>query len=80
QITDEAVESLRFAPKTFNAVMQAVFEQFGSEWTEDTYGSLTDVEKEVRVLIKADFPELKEKQIKDVLDSKLWLNQKALMD
>ncbi|BDP34253.1 TPA: SAM-dependent DNA methyltransferase [Vibrio parahaemolyticus] len=80
QITDEAVESLRFAPKPFNAVMQAVFEQFGSEWTEDTYGSLTDVEKEVRVLIKADFPELKEKQIKDVLDSKLWLNQKALMD
>ncbi|NKJ70558.1 SAM-dependent DNA methyltransferase [Vibrio chemaguriensis] len=80
QITDEAVESLRFAPKPFNAVMQAVFDQFGSEWTEDTYGSLTDVEKEVRVLIKADFPELKEKQIKDVLDSKLWLNQKALMD
>ncbi|HCG8475998.1 TPA: SAM-dependent DNA methyltransferase [Vibrio parahaemolyticus] len=80
QITDEAAESLRFAPKPFNAVMQAVFEQFGSEWTEDSYGSLTDVEKEVRVLIKADFPELKEKQIKDVLDSKLWLNQKALMD
>ncbi|MGM5994678.1 class I SAM-dependent DNA methyltransferase [Vibrio parahaemolyticus] len=80
QITDEAVESLRFAPKPFNAVMQAVFELFGLEWTEDTYGSLTDVEKEVRVLIKADFPELKEKQIKDVLDSKLWLNQKALMD
>lgn len=80
QITDEAVESLRFAPKPFNAVMQAVFEQFGSEWTEGTYGSLTDLEKEVRVLIKADFPELKEKQIKDVLDSKLWLNQKALMD
>ncbi|WBA14317.1 type I restriction-modification system subunit M [Salinivibrio proteolyticus] len=80
QITDEAVESLRFAPKPFNAVMQAVFEQFGTEWTEETYGSLIDVEKEVRVLIKADFPELKEKQIKDVLDGKLWLNQKALMD
>ncbi|ASA55467.1 type I restriction-modification system subunit M [Vibrio gazogenes] len=80
QITDEAVASLRFAPKPLNTVMQAVFEQFGSEWTEDTYGSLTDVEKEVRVLIKADFPELKEKQIKDVLDSKLWLSQKALMD
>ncbi|ENP0863896.1 TPA: SAM-dependent DNA methyltransferase [Vibrio alginolyticus] len=80
QITDEAVELLRFAPKPFNAVMQAVFEQFGTEWNDDTYGSLTDVEKEVRVLIKADFPELKEKQIKDVLDSKLWLSQKALMD
>ncbi len=80
QITDEAVESLRFAPKPFNAVMQAVFEQFGTEWTEDTYGSLIEVEAEVRALIKADFPELKEKQVKDVLDSKLWLSQKALMD
>lgn len=80
QITDTAVESLRFAPKPFNAVMQAVFEQFGTEWTEDTYGTLIEVEAEVRALIKADFPELKEKQIKDVLDSKLWLNQKALMD
>lgn len=80
QITDEAVESLRFAPKPFNAVMQAVYEQFGSEWTEDTYGTLIEVEAEVRALIKADFPELKEKQIKDVLDSKLWLSQKVLMD
>ncbi|MBP8547702.1 type I restriction-modification system subunit M [Vibrio paracholerae] len=80
QITDEAVESLRFAPKPFNAVMQAVFEQFGAAWTEDTYGTLIEAEAEVRALIKADFPELKEKQIKDVLDSKLWLNQKALMD
>ncbi|ENV3679855.1 N-6 DNA methylase [Vibrio parahaemolyticus] len=80
QITDEAVESMRFAPKPFNAVMQAVFEQFGTEWNDDTYGTLIDVEAEVRALIKADFPELKEKQIKDVLDSKLWLNQKALMD
>ncbi len=80
QITDAAVESLRFAPKPFNAVMQAVYELFGSEWAEETYGSLTDVEAEVRALIKADFPELKEKQIKEVLDSKLWLRQKALMD
>ncbi|MBN8104156.1 type I restriction-modification system subunit M [Vibrio vulnificus] len=80
QITDAAVESLRFAPKPFNAVMQAVFEQFGTEWNDDTYGTLIEVEAEVRALIKADFPELKEKQIKDVLDSKLWLSQKALMD
>ncbi|WP_089139743.1 type I restriction-modification system subunit M [Vibrio rumoiensis] len=80
QITDAAVESLRFAPKPFNAVMQAVYEQFGTEWTEDTYGTLIDEEAEVRALIKADFPELKERQIKDVLDSKLWLSQKKLMD
>ncbi|NAX47776.1 N-6 DNA methylase [Photobacterium halotolerans] len=80
QITDEAVESLRFAPKPLNAVMQAVFEQFGTEWNEDTYGSLIEMEAEVRALIKADFPELKEKQIKEVLSSKLWLSQRTLME
>lgn len=80
QITDAAVESLRFAPKPFNGVMQAVYEQFGTEWDDKTYGTLIEAEAEVRALIKADFPELKEKQIKEVLDSKLWLNQKALMD
>ena len=80
QLTDERINTLRFAPKPFNAVMPAVYEKFGSEWTEETYGLLGDVETEVRALIKADFPELKEKQIKDVLDSKIWLFQKSLME
>ncbi|MFS1459935.1 type I restriction-modification system subunit M [Vibrio lentus] len=80
QLTDERINTLRFAPKPFNAVMPAIYEKFGSEWTEDTYGLLGHVETEVRALIKADFPELKEKQIKDVLDSKVWLFQKSLME
>ncbi|GIU23073.1 hypothetical protein TUM4433_04870 [Shewanella schlegeliana] len=80
QITDEAIESLRFAPKPLNTVMMALYEQFGTEWTQDTYGILASVETEARAMLKADFPELKEKQIKDVLESKLWLSQKALMD
>ncbi|WP_278182727.1 type I restriction-modification system subunit M [Vibrio misgurnus] len=80
QITDAAIESLRFAPKPLNAVMQAVYTQWGTTWTDSTYGQLADVEAEVRALIKADFPELKEKQIKEVLDSKLWLGQRMLVD
>lgn len=80
QLTDERINTLRFAPKPFNAVMPAIYEQFGSEWTNDTYGMLGEVEAEVRALIKADFTELKEKQIKDVLDSKVWLFQKSLME
>lgn len=80
QLTDERINTLRFAPKPFNAVMPAIYEKFGSEWTAETYGLLGEVETEVRALIKADFPELKEKQIKDVLDSKVWLFQKSLMD
>ncbi|TKF31299.1 type I restriction-modification system subunit M [Enterovibrio norvegicus] len=85
QITDEAIESLRFAPKPLNAVMMALYEQFGAEWTQDgsglqEYGTFASVETEARAMIKADFPELKEKQIKDVLEGKLWLSQKTLMD
>lgn len=83
QISDEAVASLRFAPKPFNAVMQSIYEQFATTWTDtntnQSYGDLSEVALEVRALIKAEYPELKEKDIKDVLDSKIWLFQKALM-
>lgn len=83
QISDEAVASLRFTPKPFNAVMQSIYEQFGATWTDastdQSYGDLSEVTLEVRALIKAEYPELKEKDIKDVLDSKIWLFQKELM-
>ena len=83
QITDEAVASLCFAPKPFNAVMQSIYEQFATTWTDtnsnQSYGDLSEVALEVRALIKAEYPELKEKDIKDVLDSKIWLFQKELM-
>ena len=83
QITDEAVASLRFAPKPFNAVMQSIYGQFGTIWTDSnvdqSYGDLSEVALEVRALVKAEYPELKEKDIKDVLDSKIWLLQKELM-
>ncbi|MEG0347605.1 MAG: class I SAM-dependent DNA methyltransferase [Acinetobacter sp.] len=83
QISDEAIASLRFAPKPFNAVMQSIYEHFGATWTdastEQSYGDLSEVALEVRALIKADYPELKEKDIKDVIDSKIWLFQKELM-
>ena len=83
QITDEAIASLRFAPKPFNAVMQSIYEQFGTIWTDastdHSYGDLSEVALEVRALVKAEYPELKEKDIKDVLDSKIWLFQKELM-
>jgi type I restriction enzyme M protein len=81
QVTDEAIASLRFAPKPYNAAMIALYEKFGIQWTtDDKYGDLSTVEIEARAIIKADFPELKEKQIKDVLEPKLWLFQKSLIE
>ncbi|PSW30451.1 restriction endonuclease subunit M [Photobacterium phosphoreum] len=80
QITNTAIESLRFAPKPLNAPMERLYNAFGTAWNETDYGYLVEVETEVRKIIKAEFSELKEKQIKDLLDSKLWLFQRSLMD
>lgn len=80
QVGDEAVASLRFAPKPFNAVMQKLYEQYGATWTADSYGQLTEYEAEIRALIKAEFSELKEKDIKTVLEPKLWLEQRQLFN
>ena len=80
QVTDEAIATLRFAPKPFNAPMERLYEEFAAQWQEDTYGDFSELETEARAIIKAEFAELKEKQIKDLLDSKLWLMQRGLME
>lgn len=79
QVTDEAIATLRFAPKPFNAPMERLYEEFAAQWHDGNYGEFSDIEAEARTIIKAEFAELKEKQIKDLLDSKLWLAQRALM-
>ncbi|WP_422461527.1 type I restriction-modification system subunit M [Endozoicomonas sp. ALB115] len=76
RFTDEAVASLRYAPKPFNNVMRWLFEQFG----DACYSTLADQEEAIRNKIKKDFTELKEKQVKEVLDTKLWLFQRKLME
>jgi len=80
QFDDARLEALRFAPRPFTAVMKWVYEHFGQNWTEKTYGDLAAVAVEVRAYIKSHFADLKEKDIKDLLDGKLWRSQKALLD
>ncbi|WP_335951607.1 class I SAM-dependent DNA methyltransferase [Acinetobacter beijerinckii] len=79
QVSDERLVSLRFAPKPFNAVMQKLYADYGTTWTADSYGELSEYEAEIRALIKAEFSELKEKDIKTVLEPKLWLEQRTLL-
>lgn len=79
QVSDERIAGLRFAPKPFHAVMQKLYDDYGNTWTEVTYGQLAEYEAEIRALIKAEFSELKEKDIKTVLEPKLWLEQRALL-
>jgi len=80
QLSDERIATLRFAPKPFNAVMQKIYADYGNDWTESSYGELSaDQQVEIRALIKVEFSELKEKDIKTVLEPKLWLEQRSLM-
>ena len=80
QLSDDAIDSLRYAPKPFDMVMPALYEAFGVEWTTDSYGDLSAVTLEARTMIKADFSELKESQVKDVLAAKVWQSQLVLMN
>ena len=80
QFSDERIAELRFASGKLNAAMRKIYEVYGSSWTEKSYGDLADVEDEVRALLKADFKDLKEKQVKELLASKAWLTQKELLD
>ncbi|WP_026480462.1 class I SAM-dependent DNA methyltransferase [Ahrensia sp. 13_GOM-1096m] len=81
QFSDDRIAPLRFAPKPLHAIMQWIYDRFGTGWSENgtDYGVLSDQEIEIRTHIKAEFPELKEKQIKDVLDPKTWRDQLAIL-
>ncbi|MBZ0114415.1 MAG: type I restriction-modification system subunit M [Thermoanaerobaculia bacterium] len=84
QFTDERLAELRFARGPLNAVMQKVYGQYGETWSSDptgeSYGNLAEVTAEVRALVKADFKDLKEKQVKEVLGAKTWRAQRELLD
>jgi type I restriction enzyme M protein len=81
QFSDDCIAPLRFAPKPLNAITQWIYDSFGTGWDEvgADYGVLTEHEIEIRTHIKAEFPELKEKQVKDALDPKTWRDQLAIL-
>ncbi|NOR80554.1 MAG: hypothetical protein GQ529_06920, partial [Methyloprofundus sp.] len=56
------------------------YAEYGANWSDDenceNYGVLSEHEESIRKHIKSHFSELKEKQIKDLLDNKNWIIQK----
>lgn len=80
QFNDERIAELRFAPKPLNAVMKWAYAEYGTSWSDsedcELYGVLGEHEDAIRKHIKSHFSELKEKQIKDLLDNKTWTIQK----
>lgn len=87
QFSDERIATLRFESGALNAVMQWVYAEYsainGAEWTDAEvcphYGDLSDHQDAIRRYIKLHFADLKEKQIKDLLDRDTWRNQLAIM-
>jgi type I restriction enzyme M protein len=83
QFSDELIAELRFANKPLNVPMKWVYETYGEGWSDsascNSYGMLADNAIEIRAYVKSHFSDLKEKQIKDLLDSKNWLTQKHIM-
>lgn len=83
QFSDERLSSLRFDAGALNAAMQWVYQEYGAPyWTDaldnEDYGYLDEYETEIRAYVKQAFSELKEKQIKDLLDCSTWLKQRDL--
>ncbi len=83
QFSDERISALRFAPGALNAAMQWIYKEFGTNWTDDqdsyNYGVLTEQAIEIRAYLKSHFSELKEAQIKDLLDRKTWATQLEIL-
>ena len=83
QFSDERLASLRFANGALEAPMRWIYETYGAAWKDSpknlNYGKLDADEAEIRATLKADFPELKEKHIKDLLDPATWCDQRAVL-
>jgi type I restriction enzyme M protein len=85
--TDERLESLRFVPKPLAAPMKWIWEEWAQgedeKWSDEPdcplYGDLGAHEAEIRAGLKERFPDLKEAKVKELLEQKLWLGQKALL-
>lgn len=84
QFSDARIATLRFQPGALNAAMQWTYAEYGAQYWSDgpdceDYGQLFSYTEEIRAHCKRHFADLKEKQIKDLLDADTWLAQKRLL-
>jgi type I restriction enzyme M protein len=84
QFSDERIASLRFESGALGSAMQWIYAEYGAEHWKDGadcphYGQLDEHHVEIRAYLKSHFADLKEKQIKDLLDASTWLAQKAVL-
>ncbi len=80
QFSDERLEELRYAPGALNAPMRQIYAEFGGQWDQASYGRLDQQQAEVRAMLKDQFKDLREAQIKDLLKPATWLDQRSLLN
>ena len=88
QLSDERIAGLRFESGALNGAMQWIYAEFGQDrgqgqWSDapdsPDYGDLLAHADAIRIHLKRHFADLKEKQIKDLLDRETWLKQKRVL-
>ena len=87
QFSDERLAECRYAPGALNAAMRWIYQEYqsweGKTWSDAAdcphYGDVAEHEEATRRYLKTHFAELKEKQIKDLLDRQTWLEQKQVL-
>ena len=84
QFSDERIATLRFQSGALNGAMQWIYSEYGAQQWNDApackdYGQLAAHNDEIRAHLKRHFADLKEKQIKDLLDADTWLAQKQTL-
>ena len=70
QFSDERIAECRFATGALNAAMKSIYGIFGEDLSDHA---------DIRAYLKLQFADLKEKQIKDLLEPKLWEDQKIML-
>ncbi|WP_420001381.1 type I restriction-modification system subunit M [Acinetobacter sp. LF10] len=78
QLSDARINRLKFSSKFLDVIMETLFVEFGQSWNDQSYGDFSDVEAEARAFIKANYPDIKEKDVKNILSKDLWIDQKSL--
>ncbi|MGO3345669.1 MAG: type I restriction-modification system subunit M [Marinomonas sp.] len=79
QFSDERLAELRFANKPLSAPMKWLYEVYGAKITGSDENALIEHEAEIRKHVKVHFSDLKEKQIKDLLNPTTWHEQEQAL-
>ncbi|WP_022952672.1 type I restriction-modification system subunit M [Leucothrix mucor] len=83
QFSDERIAELRFAAKPLDAPMRWIYETYGAEWRDEEgcehYGKLAEQATDIRIHLKANFSDLKEAKIKELLHVETWDKQKQIL-